>query len=199
MIETNACDAVVWAGELNADYSRKTAHARLVKESMEDMNMTSAWEKFDMDFTCVSEVGGITRISVLGLNFEYTIEYNPLPSGIPSGVALGNRVSLVSSYCEYSITDCRDLQCKNHKHMEESDKLMEKVLYMVQEVTKKCLPWPKVHKGKVKVLFGWNESVKPLRDIAYFWNQVWQLAKRHLNTRLHQMIKKIHNIYHMLA
>ena len=45
-------------------------------------------------------------MSALGLNLGYTVKYNPLPSGVPSGFALGNsfrprvifdRISLVSS------------------------------------------------------------------------------------------------------
>ena len=50
-------------------------------------------------------------MSVLGLDSGYTVKYNPLPSGVPSGFALGNsfsqnvifdRISLVSSYYGYS-------------------------------------------------------------------------------------------------
>ena len=162
VIETNPCDAVVWAGDLNADYSRNTAHARLVKESMEDMNMTSAWEKFDVDFTCVSEVGGITRIS--------TIDHIMYSEGLASALSDAGVIHLVDNRSDHSpiftvfdsisvqqevtkieenipkpswkrasikekttysnelekklsainipasITDCRDLQCKNHEH-----------------------------------------------------------------------------------
>ena len=71
------------------------------------------------------------------------------------------------------------MNCKDKKHIEEADKLMEKVLNTVQKVAERCLPVPKVGKEKVKVLAGWNESVKPLRDIAFFWHQVWQPASKH--------------------
>ena len=49
---------------------------------------------------------------VLGLDSGYMVKYNPLPSGAPSGFALGNffrqrvifdRISLVSSLCGYMI------------------------------------------------------------------------------------------------
>ena len=51
-------------------------------------------------------------MSVLGLNSGYTVKYNPLVSGVPSGFALGNsfrqtvildHISLVSSLYGYSI------------------------------------------------------------------------------------------------
>ena len=65
MIDTHPCDAVVWAGDLNADFSRHTAHAQLLKETMEEMNISSAWEKFQADFSYISEVGGVTRTSLI--------------------------------------------------------------------------------------------------------------------------------------
>ena len=56
-------------------------------------------------------------MSVLGLDSGYTIKYNPLPSGVPLGFALGNsfrqrvefyHISLVSFLYGYSIesSDC---------------------------------------------------------------------------------------------
>ena len=51
-------------------------------------------------------------LSMLGLDLGYTVKYNPLPSGVPLGFALGNsfrhrvifdRISLVSSKYGYSI------------------------------------------------------------------------------------------------
>ena len=53
-------------------------------------------------------------MSVLRLDLVYVVKYNPLPSGVPSGFALGNsfmqrvifdRISLVSSIYGYS-KDC---------------------------------------------------------------------------------------------
>ena len=194
VIETNPCDAVVWAGDLNADYSRNTAHARLVKESMDDMNMKSAWEKFEADFTCVSEVGGITRISTIdhimyserlasalsdagvlhlvdngsdhspifavfdSISVQQDVTINVENMSKPSWKRASTEEK--SKYCNEleeklgvinipaSINECRDLQCKNNKHMEEADKLMEKVLHTVQEVAEGIFLVPKVRKRK---------------------------------------------------
>jgi hypothetical protein len=65
LMETHQCDAVVWAGDINADFSRNTAHVRIVKETMEDLSINSAWERFEVDFTCCSEVGGVSRVSTI--------------------------------------------------------------------------------------------------------------------------------------
>ena len=43
---------------------------------------------------------------------------------------------------------------------------------------------------------GWTDTVKPFRDEAYFWHQVWQSAGRPLNTQLHLIMKRTRNIYH---
>ena len=40
IIETHPCDAVVWAGDLNADFLRNSAHVQLIKEAMEEMSLT---------------------------------------------------------------------------------------------------------------------------------------------------------------
>ena len=44
---------------------------------------------------------------------------------------------------------------------------------------------------------GWKETVKPLRDNAFFWHQVWQSPGRPLQTGLHQIMKKTRNVFHM--
>ena len=100
-----------------------------------------------------------------------------------------------------SIYECRNVHCtdQSHNYKDEADILMEQVLYTVQEVAEECLPCPKKGTEKVKVMPGWNETVKPLRDVAFFWHQVWQSAGRPLNSGLHQMMKKTRNIYHMQA
>ena len=99
-----------------------------------------------------------------------------------------------------SVTDCRNVNCQSNHHRDEVDNLMEKVLGTVQEVAEHTLPFPKQGPNKkVKVLPGWNDTVKPLRDNAFFWHKVWQSAGRPLNTDLHRLMKKTRNIYHMQA
>ena len=245
IIETHPCDAVVWAGDLNADFVRNSAHVRLVKETMEDLSMTSAWDRFEADFTCCGEVGGVTRTSTIdhinyseglaaslsdagvlhmvdnksdhspiyavfeSINVEQDVSKSDKKTSKPSWRrASDKQKSDYSNKLEEklsqinipeSISKCRDVKCQNEQHKEEADILMEKVLCTVQKVAEGCLPVPKTKEEKVKVMPGWNQSVKPLREVAYFWHQVWQSAGRPLNTGLHQMMKKTRNIYHMAA
>ena len=65
VIENNDCDAVVWAGDVNSDFSRDTAHTRAVKDAVENLNLLVTWESFPVDFTCTSERDGNTIISIL--------------------------------------------------------------------------------------------------------------------------------------
>ena len=245
IIETHPCDAVVWAGDLNADFVRNSAHVRLVKETMEDLSMTSAWDRFEADFTCCGEVGGVTRTSTIdhinyseglaaslsdagvlhmvdnksdhspiyavfeSINVEQDVSKSDKKTSKPSWRrASDKQKSDYSNKLEEklsqinipeSISKCRDVKCQNEQHKEEADILMEKVLCTVQKVAEGCLPVPKTKEEKVKVMPGWNQSVKPLREVAYFWHQVWQSAGRPLNTGLHQMMKKTRNIFHMQA
>ena len=60
MIESHPYNAVVWAGNMNVVFSRNSAHVRLVKDTMEDVNITSALERFDVDFTWCGDVGGVS-------------------------------------------------------------------------------------------------------------------------------------------
>ena len=64
-IEGCECEAVVWAGDLNTDYSRNTQHCRVVKESIEELQMTAAWEHFQIDFTGTYEREGVRYMSTL--------------------------------------------------------------------------------------------------------------------------------------
>ena len=245
LIEAHPCDAVVWAGDINADFSRNSAHVRLVKETMEDLKISTAWERFGADFTCISDVGGVSRTSVLDhISFseglagalsdagvihlvENRSDHSPIYAVFESIIVKQDsseaheHIAKPSwkrssdnekiKYCDKleerlnsivipkSIYECRDVKCTSEAHKDEADKLMEKVLNTVQKTAEECLPCPKATKEKVKVMPGWKETVKPLRDVAFFWHQVWQSAGRQLNTGLHQMMKKTRNVFHMQA
>jgi hypothetical protein len=65
IIQGCECDAVVWAGDINADYSRNTQHCNIVKENIEELNLTTAWNCYDIDFTCTYEREGTSYVSTL--------------------------------------------------------------------------------------------------------------------------------------
>ena len=65
MIRKSDCDAVVLAGDINADYSRNTQHCSIVKESVQEMCLMSVWDSFEVDFTCTYERDGVSYTSTL--------------------------------------------------------------------------------------------------------------------------------------
>ena len=67
IIRNSECDSVVWAGDINTDFSSNTAHCTIVKDSVEEMQVKTVWERFTVDFTCTYERDGITRTSILDL------------------------------------------------------------------------------------------------------------------------------------
>ena len=65
VIRNSNCDSVIWAGDINADYTRNTPHSRTVKESVEEMDLVTAWDKFHVDCTCTYVKEGVTFLSTL--------------------------------------------------------------------------------------------------------------------------------------
>jgi hypothetical protein len=94
-----------------------------------------------------------------------------------------------------SVTMCRNVQCKNEDHKEDLDIFTMEMLETVQGVAEDSLHMPagggSTSKKEKKHVPGWNEAVKPFREDAYFWHQVWVSYGRPLNTDTHKMMKQV--------
>ena len=55
----------MWAGNINTDYSRSTPHCTIVKQSVEEMDMKTFWDRFEVDFNCTYQREETTYISTL--------------------------------------------------------------------------------------------------------------------------------------
>ena len=93
--------------------------------------------------------------------------------------------------------NCKDVYCKDSCHLQDLDQYTLEVLETVQAVAEECLPTPvsSCRPGKT-VRPGWLDEVKPYRDKAYFWHQLWKSAGRPINTQLHLVMKRTRNTYH---
>ena len=91
---------------------------------------------------------------------------------------------------------CRDIHCKNENHTVELDEYVTNVLEAVDNNIKTVTKTKRTNVGKAKVIPGWADTVKPVRDDAMFWSAVWKSAGRPMNTTLHQLMKKTRNLYH---
>ena len=61
----------------------------------------------------------------------------------------------------------------------------------------KLLPCPTNKKGKKKPpIPGWSDAVKPFKENAFFWHQVWVSCGRPINTEVHKIMKRTRNLYH---
>ena len=100
-------------------------------------------------------------------------------------------------YIPRSLTECKDVHCKDSSHIEESDQFMTSLLFLVETSAFETLPITKPHINKLKKCVpGWAENVRPFRENAHFWSQVWKSADRPINTELHKIMKRTRNIYH---
>ena len=56
---------VIITGDFNADFERKSKHSLLLERFIEDRNLLKAWEKFNIDFTHVTENKDKTFVSTI--------------------------------------------------------------------------------------------------------------------------------------
>ena len=93
---------------------------------------------------------------------------------------------------------CNNVKCTNPEHHDMVDKLAIEVLEAVQTSAESNLKFPSTGNGKSKasIVPGWKTTVKPFRDTAYFWHQVWVSCKKPINTQVHNIMKRTRNIYH---
>ena len=98
-----------------------------------------------------------------------------------------------------SVINCGDVHCRDSQHKEDLDKYTIEVLEAVQSVAEESLPVPASSNKdgrKISIRPGWLGEVKPYRDNAYFWHQIWKSAGRPINTQLHSIMKRTKNLYH---
>ena len=97
------------------------------------------------------------------------------------------------------ILNCRNVKCRSIDHCDKADEFISKVLQSVEDAAAEALPTPSEPRtlpSRTKVVPGWKTFVKPFRDNAFFWHQVWSSAGRPLNIELHKIMKKTRNVFH---
>ena len=88
-----------------------------------------------------------------------------------------------------SVLECRDVKCREAHHISDLDMFAMSLLETLQEVAETSLPIPALNNGKSKRnIPGWNHSVKPFKEKAYFWHQVWVSLGRPVNCEIHKLM-----------
>ena len=134
----------------------------------------------------------------ISLEFSDQLRKSPKPSWQSSTVEqkdqyrleLENKLSYIT--VPLCVLECKDVKCRNSDHCDSVDKLAIDVLETVQATAEECLSCPGGgggHKGGHKPVPGWTDSVKPFRDTAYFWHQVWLSCGKPMNNDVHRIMK----------
>ena len=213
---------------------------------MEELRLLTAWERFEVDFTCTHEVAGQSYVSKIDHFFwsenldrnvedagvihheDNTSDHNPIycvlksidieeetveaqkakpkPCWKKASIEDKNKYSdelkhtLEHSEIPQSVSECKDLKCRDPDHLADLDLLAASVLGSVQQVAEATLPMSGGGGSggeQEKRVPGWKEEVEPFRDKAYFWCQVWKSCGRPLNCEVHRIMKRSRNIYHI--
>ena len=96
-----------------------------------------------------------------------------------------------------SVTNCHDMHCRDASHKEDLDQYTLAVLDTIQDAAEVNLPTPAPKNSSMKkIVPGWIDEVKPFRDKAFFWHQIWKSCGRPINNEIHKVMKHTRNIYH---
>ena len=74
-MEQSGCRSVIWAGDVNADFVRHTNHTERVQELVDQLKLLTAWDSFQVDFTCTHEVAGQSYVSKID-HFFWSENFN---------------------------------------------------------------------------------------------------------------------------
>ena len=246
VIRKHDFDSLLWAGDINADFSRNTSHTSRVSEDLEELGLIRSWDRFVVDFTCCHEMLGTSHVATLDHFFwSDSLSNNVIDAGVlhrPENLSDHSPIYCVLQYPDVpeevhdqvqqkpkpswkkssheqkdcyrvmleerisqmiippSVTNCRNVQCRIKAHRDDLDIFTMELLETMQGVAEENLPMPAsggaTSNKEKKHIPGWTEAVKPFREEAYFWHQVWMSYGRPLNTEIHVMMKKTKNRYH---
>ena len=65
ILNSNEFNHILWAGDINADFIRRSGHVKAVKEFIEEYSFKVAWERFNVDFTNYHEVNSVGFTSTI--------------------------------------------------------------------------------------------------------------------------------------
>ena len=90
------------------------------------------------------------------------------------------------------------MKCKDEAHKDALDDLAKDILGAVEKSAFETLPLMenKNSQRKNTIIPGWKEEVKPHRDTAVFWHQIWVSCGKPINCEVHNVMKRTRNIYH---
>ena len=65
IIRDNEFTELIWTGDINTDFKRKTKFVDTVRNFVNDKYLVKSWEQFQIDFTHACDLGDTTHTSVI--------------------------------------------------------------------------------------------------------------------------------------
>ena len=90
--------------------------------------------------------------------------------------------------------NCSDLHCSNPTHLAALDLYGLQLMECITESVNNNIP--RTQSNNRKVLPGWSEHIKPLKDESIYWHTCWKNAGRPENNQLHRQMRRSRNDYH---
>ena len=111
-------------------------------------------------------------------------------------ITLEERLNMIS--VPQPILQCKEVKCRCSEHCDLVDQLAIQVLETIQTTAEACLPCKGGggESGSFKKIAGWTDEVKPYRDNAHFWHQIWKSCGRPVGCEVYRIMKRTRNIYH---
>ena len=98
----------------------------------------------------------------------------------------------LSDLSQFDCINCEDYTCRDKAHLDQIDALCNQLTDICIQAANKTLPKVK----QKKTLPKWNESIKPLKDDAKFWGDIWRQCGRPSTGVVVDIYRKCRRSYH---
>ncbi len=107
----NDYNSIIWTGDINADFKRKTVFTKYIESFIEENNFFCSWNKFPIDFTHVQENNGKSFTSILD-HFLWSENISDIVTDAGVLHLVNNFSDHSPVFCQISIVDFKNLPIK---------------------------------------------------------------------------------------
>ena len=65
VMTNNQCTHLLWAGDINSDFSRNNGQSTRVNNYLVELGLRRSWDRFQVDFTCYHEMNNVPHVSTI--------------------------------------------------------------------------------------------------------------------------------------
>ena len=150
-------------------------------------------EPIYLKFKCVP-----TKVE--NISYKYVATPKPLwKSADPDNITdfkhdLQHNLSLINK--SINSLHCRDVHCVHPDHKQQIDLYANDLMEAISNSVNDNIPFSNPSSNSKSPIPGWNPYIKPFRDDALFWFNVWKSAGKPQDCELHNIMKWTRNKYH---